>query len=204
MSLNIKNISVCFFAILFCFTLLNELSAKKDTKKMLNEKTEPPVKEEGKKFFGALGIGYYIAMGDLGAAVKPGISIKGVFQYSRIKYDFLGAEIEAGYTDLKDKEFDGGMTFIYFIPSLMYLYSVKWCDFQFKAGAGVTSASSSLTVGGKSQSGSSLDLTAGIGASVLKTFNDRYVAGLDVKYYYIFETVKTGALAFNIIMGARF
>jgi len=144
-----------------------------------------------------------------------------MFQYNYIWKGF-GADLHASFFYNSDKKYGSDyITILPVIASPMYKFNTKYIDIDLRAGAGfsytrgksgqrfnlVPTGNPATPLSVQPVQGfddSSFDLVAGAGAGISHLFNNGLVIGLEVNYYYLFQTLRTNTLSASIYCGYMF
>jgi len=185
---------------------LKDIKGSKDNKNFKDWSGEDVSQEKKSYIMVGFSGGFFKAMGNIGKVMKPGISGKGFIQYNGFFHDSTGVEFETGYTLIDDKDYKSdNIQFLWCIPSITYTVpNIPIIDVQIKAGLGGTYTKSKQMNNNNSDTGkSSIDLTPGFGMAIMKTLNDKFIFGIEGKFYYFIEKENTSAVGAYLFFGVK-
>lgn len=149
----------------------------------------------------SLGGGYFMAGSSMGRYLKPSWSAEFRAQKNNLSGTLFGIGFESTYSDLKDKNGEGGMSYIVFLPHFTATFSfLGWFEVQGKGGAGVTALMSKM-YGKKSTDGA---FTLGCGGGIARCFGGHFITGIEYDYYNFFQQTNSNASNASLYMGYKF
>jgi hypothetical protein len=144
--------------------------------------------------------GWFMPIGNASSILNPTWTIKAFVQSNSIGNGRMGYGFDASYSDCKDKDIKGGITYYMAIPYFAINIPLLVVDVQVKLGAGFAILHTLVI----DKASTSADLTGMMGLTVFKTFRGKYIIGVEVDGYYIMEQSSTQAFTSYFVMGYRF
>jgi hypothetical protein len=144
--------------------------------------------------------GWFMPIGNAGKILDPTWTVKANVQSNSIGNGRMGYGFDASYSDCKDKDIKGGITYYMTIPYFAINIPLLVVDVQVKLGAGFAILHTLVI----DKATTSTDLTGMMGLTVFKTFRGHYTIGIEVDGYYIMEQSSTQAFTSYFVMGYRF
>ena len=173
-----------------------------------------------RRFMFALGGGACKILKGPGPALTFGYG--GSFIFQAYLFKGLGLDLHASFYYNADRKYHGNyITILPAVISPLYRINTKYIDISFRAGAGISYTASkagsrlnlyptgdpALPITGlfiPGSRGQSIDFSMGAGAGISHTFDTGVVLGLEINYYYIFQTLSAHALSASVYCGYAF
>ncbi|HOW84367.1 MAG TPA: hypothetical protein PK573_17515 [Spirochaetota bacterium] len=175
----------------------NEQSKAKDEMKALEQKGE-------KKMLVGFDLGYFMPLQKLGEIVDGQVSGRVFFQYQDIVWWF-GIGIDAGFTQLDDKTYDGNIRLLNLVAHPLLTFPLgKGFDLQVLAGVGMSVVMARLQDRSDIFDKTSLDPMIDAGVNVMYNFLGAYAVGIEGKYYHLFEDVGYNGVEVSVFFAVRF